>query len=41
MICQMEIKANRMDEKFRSNFFFYFFLKIFYTIHIISLSVIR
>lgn len=39
MICQMEIKVNRMGEKFRSNFFFYFFLKIFYTICMISLLV--
>lgn len=39
MIYLMEIKVNGMGEKFRCDFFFYFFLKIFYTIHKISLLV--
>ena len=39
MICLMEIRVNRMGEKFRCDFFFYFFLKIFYTICMISLLV--
>lgn len=39
MIYLMEIRVNGMGERFRSNFFFYFFLKISYTIHKISLLV--
>ena len=38
MICLMEIEVNGMGEKFRNNFFLLLFLKIFYTIHKISLS---
>lgn len=38
MIYLMEIEVNGMGEKFRCNFFLLLFLKIFYTIHKISLS---